>query len=543
MEKVTKSPVVHLFFVLALCLFGAAELRADLLDSADMVGIYKPGTPAPIIVNNREIVVLRSFVFANAPQQRASAAVERIQKILSSSFVGNVTQRKYGDGQLIEIDSTPVFFLSPADVDIESGQNHAALVRNTIEHLRMTITEARELSDPTLLLWALLWSGGYLIAWLVVTRLIFLLKKKIHHWINLQIAERVEQSKIGGIVKGTASHTIYTVVERSVVTFAWILVMITTYVWVTVTLERFPATRSWGEGMAHSVLDAGSWVVTGILSALPGLATVLVIVVVTRIINRVLGYVFERVQQGEYELPWVDVDTIAPTKRIITLVLWVFALAFAYPYLPGSSSEAFKGVSVLVGLMISFGTTGVVGQAASGFILMYSRIIRIGEYVVIGEHRGTVQRIGFFNTILTTPFRETVTIPNSVILSSTVVNSTRMAETGLVASTTVTIGYDTPWRLVHEMLITATQRTPGIAAEPAPFVSQTALDDFYVEYRLTFNIIDRTTRRVTMTALHGAIQDVFNENGQQIMSPHYEMDPNSPKIVPPGKWNPPHSSP
>ncbi|MBP7093813.1 MAG: mechanosensitive ion channel [Candidatus Kapabacteria bacterium] len=524
-------------------MFGAAELRADLLDSADMVGIYKPGTPAPIIVNNREIVVLRSFVFANAPQQRASAAVERIQKILSSSFVGNVTQRKYGDGQLIEIDSTPVFFLSPADVDIESGQSHAALVRNTIEHLRMTITEARELSDPTLLLWALLWSGGYLIAWLVVTRLIFLLKKKIHHWINLQIAERVEQSKIGGIVKGTASHTIYTVVERSVVTFAWILVMITTYVWVTVTLERFPATRSWGEGMADSVLDAGSWVVTGILSALPGLATVLVIVVVTRIINRVLGYVFERVQQGEYELPWVDVDTIAPTKRIITLVLWVFALAFAYPYLPGSSSEAFKGVSVLVGLMISFGTTGVVGQAASGFILMYSRIIRIGEYVVIGEHRGTVQRIGFFNTILTTPFRETVTIPNSVILSSTVVNSTRMAETGLVASTTVTIGYDTPWRLVHEMLITATQRTPGIAAEPAPFVSQTALDDFYVEYRLTFNIIDRTTRRVTMTALHGAIQDVFNENGQQIMSPHYEMDPDRPKIVPPGKWNPPHSSP
>lgn len=542
MEKVAKPLAVIQFFVLALCVFGATELRADLLDSVDMVSIYKPGTPAAVIVNNREIVVLRSFVFANAPQQRASAAADRIQKILESSFTGNITHRKYGDGQLIEIDSTPVFFLSPGDVDLESGQTHAMLVRTTIGRLRMILNEARELSDPTLLLWALVWTVGYLVAWLVVTRLIFVLKKRMHHWINVKITEKVEQSRIGGIVKGTASHTIYTVVERSVVTLAWILVLVVTYVWVTLTLEQFPATRSWGEGMAESVLDAGSWVITGMLTALPGLATVLVIVVVTRILNKVVGYVFERVQEGDYELPWVDRDTVAPTKRIITLVLWVFALAFAYPYLPGSSSEAFKGVSVLVGLMISFGTTGVVGQAASGFILMYSRIIRIGEYVVIGDHRGTVQKIGFFNTILTTPFRETVTIPNSVILSSTVVNSTRLSETGLVASTTVTIGYDTPWRLVHEMLITAATRTAGIAADPAPFVSQTALDDFYVAYRLTFNIIDRTTRHATMTALHGAIQDVFNENGQQIMSPHYEMDPNAPKVVPPEKWNPPIST-
>lgn len=542
MEKVAKPLAILRSLVLVLCLFGAMELRADLLDSADMVGIFKPGPPAAIVINNREIVVLRSYVFANAPQQRASAAVERIQKILASSYVGSVTQRKYGAGQLIEIDSTPVFFLSPADVDIESGQSQATLVRNAIENLRSVLHEARELSDPTMLLWALLWSAGYLIAWLVITRLIFMLKKRLHHVINVKIAETVEQSKIGGIVKGTASHTIYTVVERTVVTLAWILVMVATYVWVTVTLEEFPATRSWGEGMADSVFDAGSWVVSGMLSALPGLATVLVIVVVTRLLIKAISYVLERVQDGDYEMPWVDRDTIAPTKRIINLVLWVFALAFAYPYLPGSSSEAFKGVSVLVGLMISFGTTGVVGQAASGFILMYSRIIRIGEYVVIGDHRGTVQRIGFFNTILTTPFRETVTIPNSVILSSTVVNSTRMAETGLVASTTVTIGYDTPWRLVHEMLITAAARTPGIAAEPAPFVSQTALDDFYVEYRLTFNIIDRTARRATMTALHGAIQDVFNENGQQIMSPHYVMDPDSPKVITPDQWNPPISS-
>lgn len=542
MDKMMKPLSMLYVFVLTLCLFGAMESRAALLDSVDLAGMYKPGTPAAIVINNREIVVLRSYVFTNAPQQRASASVERIQKILESSFSGKVTHRDYGDGQLIEIDSTPVFFLSPADVDIENGQSHDVLVREAVGRLRVALSEAREFSDPSVLLWALVWSVGYLIGWLVFTRLNFILKKKIHHWINVKIVERAELSKVGGIVKGSASRTIFMVVERSVVSITLILEMVAIYVWVTLTLKEFPTTRSWGEGMSESILDAGSWVVTGMLSALPGLATVLVIVVVTRILIKSLGYVFERIQEGNLELPWVDADTLAPTKRIITLVLWVFALAFAYPYLPGSSSEAFKGVSVLVGLMISFGTTGVVGQAASGFILMYSRIIRIGEFVAIGEHKGTVQKIGFFNTILSTPFRETVTIPNSVILSSTVVNSTRMAETGLAASTSVTIGYDVPWRLVHEMLVLAATRTHGVAADPVPFVSQTALDDFYVVYRLTFNIVDRSTRRATITALHGAIQDVFNENGQQIMSPHYEMDPKSPKIVPHGKWNPPAST-
>ncbi|HLP27940.1 MAG TPA: mechanosensitive ion channel family protein [Candidatus Didemnitutus sp.] len=539
MEKLAVHSATQRLVVLMLCVFTATQLRADLLDSAKALGVYSPGQPSAVIVNNREIAVLRTNVFANAPEQRAHAAIERIQKILKTAYTGNVTHRAYGDGQLIEVDGTPVFFLSPADVDLESGQTHTQLVRQTVERLRLTLQELRELSDPTMLLWALLWSAGYLIGWLAVIRLIFMLKKRSHHWINVKVAEKVEQTKIGGIVRGTASHTIFTVVDRSVTTVAWLCVMIATYGWVTITLEQFPVTRSWGEGMAQSVLDAGTWVVTGMLSALPGLATVLVIVVVTRILIKVVGYVLERVQDGEYELPWVDRDTIAPTKRIITLVLWIFALAFAYPYLPGSSSEAFKGVSVLVGLMISFGTTGVVGQAASGFILMYSRIIRIGEYVVIGDHKGTVQRIGFFNTIITTPYRETVTIPNSVILSSTVVNSTRLSETGLVASTNVTIGYDTPWRLVHEMLITAATRTPGVDSDPAPFVSQTALDDFFVEYRLTFNIIDRTARRATMSALLGNIQDVFNENGQQIMSPHYLTDPQAPKVVPPDQWDPP----
>lgn len=190
-----------------------------------------------------------------------------------------------------------------------------------------------------------------------------------------------------------------------------------------------------------------------------------------------------------------------------------------------------------VSLMLSIGASGVVGQAASGLIMIYSRALREGEYVKIGDIAGVVTSIGIFSTKIKTSSGEEVNVPNANIVSTNTVNSSRLAEgKGLVLHTSVTIGYNSPWRQVHAMLLSAAERTPGVCSKPKPYVMQTALSDFYVEYRLCVQIERPEIRRVTLTALHANIQDIFNEFEVQIMSPHYETDPADKVWVPKEEW-------
>jgi small-conductance mechanosensitive channel len=187
--------------------------------------------------------------------------------------------------------------------------------------------------------------------------------------------------------------------------------------------------------------------------------------------------------------------------------------------------------------MVSIGGSGVVGQAASGLIMIYSHVLREGEYVKIDDIEGLVTNVGIFSTKVRTSNGEEVNVPNSLIGSSKTINSSRLAEgKGLVVHTTLTIGYNTPWRQVHAMLLRAAEKTSGLRVEPKPFISQTALSDFYVEYRLTAPVERADLRRMTLTALHANIQDEFNEFGVQIMSPHYVGDPAEKVWSPKQQW-------
>jgi small-conductance mechanosensitive channel len=195
---------------------------------------------------------------------------------------------------------------------------------------------------------------------------------------------------------------------------------------------------------------------------------------------------------------------------------------------------------------VSIGASGVVGQAASGFILMYTRAFRAGEYVKIGDVEGTVVGLGAFATRLRTGLGEEILLPNSVALQNTTKNYSRaVAGTGFVLHTGVTIGYSTPWRQVHAMLEEAAMRTQDVALDPPPQVRQTALSDFYIEYRLiAYTGVEEAARRMELLSqLHANIQDVFNEHGVQILSPHYMTDPHEPQVVPKAKWFTPPAKP
>src|SRR5262249_23916395 len=204
---------------------------------------------------------------------------------------------------------------------------------------------------------------------------------------------------------------------------------------------------------------------------------------------------------------------------------------------PGSQSEAFKGVSVFLGLMVTFGSSGLVNHVVSGFMITYSRALRVGDFVRIGDVEGTVTQLGVLSTSLRSLKNEDVTIPNAVVVGQTTVDYSRRGDTeGVYTPTSVTIGYDTPWRQVQALLLQAASRTPGLRAEPKPLVLQASLEDFYVKYTLFVCLERQQSRPFTLDVLHANIQDVFNEHGVQIRSPNYVLDPAAPKVVPKERW-------
>jgi small-conductance mechanosensitive channel len=205
--------------------------------------------------------------------------------------------------------------------------------------------------------------------------------------------------------------------------------------------------------------------------------------------------------------------------------------------MPGSDTDAFKGVSVFLGLMLTLGSSGLINQIVSGFTVTYSRAVRLGDFVRIGDVEGTVIHLGVLSTKVKTLQLEEVTIPNAVVAAQTATDYSRFADTeGVFTSTSVTIGYDAPWRQVQSLLLLAAERTTGLRREPRPRVYQTALEDFYVRYTLWVSLERQESRLVTLNTLHANIQDLFNEYGVQIMSPNYFADPAAPKVVAKNDW-------
>ena len=298
-----------------------------------------------------------------------------------------------------------------------------------------------------------------------------------------------------------------------------------------------PLTQPLAERLSGFLVNMLEGFGEGLVTAVPGLLSVGVILFITKAANDVAGNVFENVYQGRSLIPGVHRDTAHATRRLLGVLIWAVGIAIAYPYLPVADSEAFKGLSVMFGFMLTLGSAGIVTQLMSGLVLIYSRALNVGDFVSIGEVTGVVKEMSALSTKVINMRNEEVTIPNAVLVSNPIKNFTGAAgERGALVSTTVTIGYDTPWRQVHAMLINAAERTPGLRGQPKPFVMQKALQDFYVEYEL-YAYVDRPLERIQiLSELHSQIQDQFNAYGVQIMSPHFVLQPRSNVVVNKDDW-------
>lgn len=503
--------------------------------------VEEAAAPAPVAaelkVANRSVVVLRAMLLGESPEQRVKRARAVISEALDEDRDLNVRIDPIQQSYLVLLGDKRAFILSAKDIDPVQFESVQQAAEAAASNLRQVIAETQEGRDLHALLLAL---GASALATLLYVALLGglgWLRRRLLGRLPGLMRRHTQALKVGQTPVIDA-HYLYPLVNRLFGLLRWTLVALFTYQWLGFVLSRFPYTRPWGESLNHYLLELADYLLQGMIGAIPGLGVALAIFFIARGASAFSRRLLKRMAMpGTFS--WLNPETLQPTTRLTSLAIWLFALAMAYPYLPGAGTDAFKGLSVLVGLMISLGASSVVGQAAAGLILTYTRTLRPGEFVRIGDYEGTVTELGMFTTRIRTGLGEVLTLPNSLITSSVTKNYSRAVQgEGYVVDTTVTIGYDTPWRQVEAMLLEAARRTDGVLAQPEPQVFQTALSDFYPEYRLVAQALpsEPRPRALLLSVLHGHIQDVFNEYGVQIMSPHYLADPQQQKSVPREQW-------
>jgi len=521
----------------ALTVSLSAQVTPQTPDLSQILASQSAGAPAVLKYNNRKITTLRASVLSRSPHDRADAIVRLLDRLVEAGPPGPVTTRETQGVSLIVVGGREAFGIVPDDVDTEGGETAAAKAAEAVRNLQLALDEGVEMRSKSSLLRSAERSAAATLLFIVLVFAIVRAHRRLAAYLPIR-AERTLQRRSAGtatnlVVASRATHTL-----RLLVTLAAVFtILFLAYNWLTFVLRSFPFTRPWGESLRAFLTGQIEMLALKFVNALPHLFTAFLIFLIARVVVRASNMLFEASENGRVTIPWVYPETAQPTRRLVATLLWLMGFVVAYPYLPGSDSEAFKGVSVFLGLMISLGSSSVVNQMMSGLTITYSRSLRAGDFVRVGEVDGTVTNLGPLSTKIKTVRGEEVTIPNSVVVSDITTNYSRYHDTdGVYVPTSLTIGYDTPWRQVRALLLLAAERTDGVRKQPPPDVRQTALQDSYVHYTLLVALEQPSRRGSILDRLHANILDAFNEFDVQITSPNYEGDPEARKTVPRNQW-------
>ncbi len=305
----------------------------------------------------------------------------------------------------------------------------------------------------------------------------------------------------------------------------WVVIAIIVYLSLPLLFSVFPSTKSIADKLINYISTPFKKFVGEFVGYIPELITIVVIIVITRYIVKGLRFLALEVERGNLKVPGFYPDWAKPTLNLVKFIVYAFSFVIIFPYLPGSDSPAFQGVSVFLGLLISLGSSSAIGNIIAGLVITYMRAFRKGDRVKIGETTGDVIEKTMLVTRVKTIKNEEVTIPNMAILTGHTVNYTNaVANQGLILHTTVTIGYDVAWQQVQELLINAAVNASLVEKDPPPFVLQTSLDDFYVSYQLNAYTKHPEKAAAIYSEIHKNIQEQFNAAGVEILSPHYRAE-------------------
>jgi len=307
-------------------------------------------------------------------------------------------------------------------------------------------------------------------------------------------------------------------------TLHWVVLALVSYLLIPLLLGLFPPTQAIAEGLRVQLLTLLLGFSQKLVQLIPNLLTIAVILAISALVIRASNSWFVALERGRLRLPGFYPEWARPTGRMVAVLILLAALVIAYPYVPGSGSKVFQGAGLFVGLLAALGSSSIAANILSGLMLIYTRGFREGDRVLINGVLGVVQERALLVTRIQTDRFELVSIPNSTVIGTSVTNysfSRREIQRPVAIATTITIGYDVPWRQVHALMLAAAEQVEGIAAEPAAYVLQLSLNDFHISYELNASLADVGQYRGTLSELLGAIQDQFAAAGVEILSPAY----------------------
>ena len=407
---------------------AAPAVEAGTTDAAseDFVSQVPRDQFADLWFSNRLIITFRAKIVPRDPEARAEGAERALSRLADSGVTGPVASRALRSATVVTVAGRDVFGIVAEDVEAARDDDLGRLTARTIARVQLALTEAAEARAPR----RLAWGGAKAVAATVLLALALVAIVRLYRLMvrrMLAAAEtRIARLRVGGDATLVRATRVMELTRGIAMLGAGVAGATVVYTWLTFVLQQFPLTRPWGEALGGFLVGTFSTLGWGMLSALPGLFTAVVIFVLTRFAVRLSGLLFQAVEEGRLELAGLSGPKAVATRRLVNTALWLFAIVVAYPYLPGSSTEAFKGISVFVGLVVSLGSSGIVNQLMSGFMLTYSGALAPGDYVRIGEVEGKVTALSVLSTKVRTRRNEDVTIPNAVVVSGTTVNYSQL---------------------------------------------------------------------------------------------------------------------
>jgi small-conductance mechanosensitive channel len=492
--------------------------------------------PYPVQLDGRTIFYVRSIKYIT-PEARATGIAGRIQRLAADPYFRPDTITVIDSEISSDIVAGDTILTVVIDAEAQAeGRNRYELAVDRAEKIKAAIQQYRRDHSTQNILkasgFALLTTIGFLILLFLTQRSYRYFKSHLKDWLDTKIVpaqlkkyDLVHSERIEAALLGLAKI------------LRLIAILTLLYFYVGLVFSFFPSTRDVAGQLLHYTIGPLKTMWHAVRLQIPKLFFILILVLVARSILKVMRVFFGGIETGTIEIAGFYPEWAIPSYKLVRILVIVFALTIAYPYIPGSGSDAFKGVSLFVGLLISLGSSSFIGNIIAGLTMTYMRAFKIGDRVKIEDFTGDVVETSLQVTHLKTAKNEIISVPNSKIINSNVINYSALArEKGLILHTTVGVGYYAPWRQVRAMLLLAAENTPGVLKDPPPFVHQKSLDEFCVTYELNAYTDNPQLMGRTYSDLHKNILDNFNEYKVQIMTPNYEGDPHSPAIVPKDKW-------
>ena len=539
-KRLRSLVVLSFVWVLALTSLAAPVLAADERPAGESqsqsADSEAEALSAPVVFDGRTLFRVRG-TSSFAAERRAAGIAERIKAVADDRTVSPDAVRavEIEIGTEISGGRKRVMVVLDADARLES-LDRKTLAELLVRTMREAVASYREARTREALLRSAAHAVVATVLLAALVTLVVWVSRRAEKLLGAIYRQRVESVGIQSFQLLRAEQ-IWVALHRAVVVARALIILGLAFVYLQYVLGVFPWTRGFSNGMLQLILDPLATMGWGVANAVPNLFFLAILFVITRWALKVIHMFFAAVGRGEVDLSGFEKEWADPTYKLLRVAVVALALVVAYPYIPGSGSEAFKGISIFIGIVFSLGSSSTIANIIAGYTMTYRRAFRMGDRVKISGVLGDVIEMRLQVTHLRTIKNEEVIIPNSTILNNEVVNYSSLARTrGLILHTTVGIGYETPWRQVEAMLLLAADRTAEIKREPAPFVRQLALGDFAVTYEINVYCDNAQAMGRIYTGLHENILDVFNEHGVQIMTPAYEGDPEEPKVVPKEQW-------